>query len=200
MPILSFFIFSHKIHSSTILCHAFVVPKYSFRSYSSSRNHQRRSPTSVSSVRSSSYHSPTRCSSPINSTQQQANVISRPSSPAASSGHSSRHSTYAERERSGSIHHPSVSRTPSHSSQTGVESNDIGLVVREPRDRREMRNERSSTVQTSCVPGSPAQNSASVHHRANSGPTIAISMIHDPDTNSGKSSYDFSGSFVFQKK
>uniref|UniRef100_W8AXQ4 non-specific serine/threonine protein kinase n=1 Tax=Ceratitis capitata TaxID=7213 RepID=W8AXQ4_CERCA len=98
---------------------------FNFRSYSSSRNHQRRSPTSVSSVRSSSYHSPTRCNSPINSAQQQVNAISRPSSPAATSvGHSSRHSTYSSecRERSGSAqHHPSVSRTPSHTSQTGVE-------------------------------------------------------------------------------
>ncbi|XP_037936868.1 serine/threonine-protein kinase BRSK1 isoform X2 [Teleopsis dalmanni] len=147
---------------------------FNFRSYSSSRNHQRRSPTSVSSVRSSSYHSPTRCNSPINSAQQQANAISRPSSPACTSGHSSRHSTYTERDRSGSIHHPSVSRTPSHSSQTGVEcmSSD---GTRDIRDRHDTRNDRS-TMQSNCIPGSPGNNSASVHHRANSGPTIAIIM------------------------
>ncbi|XP_054733529.1 serine/threonine-protein kinase BRSK2 [Anastrepha obliqua] len=199
---------------------------FNFRSYSSSRNHQRRSPTSVSSVRSSSYHSPTRCNSPINSAQQQVNAISRPSSPAATSaGHSSRHSTYSSecRERSGSVqHHPSVSRTPSHSSQTGVEGiisvgsgsggdrgdrgggaigggggggggsgNDVVAVreAREVRERRDSRNERQATVQVSCVgvPGSPGGGSCSgsaVHHRANSGPTIAISMFHDPEANS----------------
>ncbi|XP_049315117.1 serine/threonine-protein kinase BRSK2 isoform X3 [Bactrocera dorsalis] len=183
-----------------------------------SRNHQRRSPTTVSSVRSSSYHSPTRCNSPINSAQQQVNAISRPSSPAATSaGHSSRHSTYSSecRERSGSAHHhPSVSRTPSHSSQSGVEgiigggsggdrggvgggssggSSDIVAVreAREARERRDSRSERQAALQASCggVPGSPGGGSSSgsgstVHHRANSGPTIAISMFHDPEANS----------------
>ncbi|KAI9587548.1 hypothetical protein GQX74_003394 [Glossina fuscipes] len=157
---------------------------FNFRSYSSTRNHQRRSPTSVSSMRSSSYHSPTRCNSPINSAQQQTNALSRPSSPASSSNHSSRHSNYGERERSSSVHHPPGSRTSSHSSQTcleGMPANEI--IVREARERREMHNERSSTVQTSCVPGNPAANSTTVHQRANSGPTIAISMFHDPDAN-----------------
>ncbi|XP_073839591.1 BRSK family serine/threonine-protein kinase sugar-free frosting isoform X3 [Musca autumnalis] len=166
------------------------------------RNHQRRSPTSVSSMRSSSYHSPTRCNSPINSAQQQANVLSRPSSPAASSGHASRHSSYGDRERSASVHHPPSGRSSSHSSQTCVEghsnsgssgggggsgssgsSTSNEVVAREIRERRESRNERSSTVQTSCVPGSPGGNSATVHQRANSGPTIAISMFHDPEAN-----------------
>uniref|UniRef100_A0A1B0G968 non-specific serine/threonine protein kinase n=1 Tax=Glossina morsitans morsitans TaxID=37546 RepID=A0A1B0G968_GLOMM len=157
---------------------------FNFRSYSSTRNHQRRSPTSVSSMRSSSYHSPTRCNSPINSAQQQTNALSRPSSPASSSNHSSRHSNYGERERSSSVHHPPGSRTSSHSSQTcleGMPANEI--IVREARERRELHNERSSTVQTSCVPGNPAANSTTVHQRANSGPTIAISMFHDPDAN-----------------
>ncbi|XP_037827187.1 serine/threonine-protein kinase BRSK2-like, partial [Lucilia sericata] len=160
---------------------------FNFRSYSSTRNHQRRSPTSVSTMRSSSYHSPTRCNSPISSAQQQANVLSRPSSPASSSGHSSRHSTYGDRERSSSVHHTPSSRTSSHSSQAGVEGHNSGssneVVSRELRERRESRNERSSTVQTSCVPGSPGGNSATVHQRANSGPTIAISMFHDPEAN-----------------
>ncbi|XP_030382773.1 serine/threonine-protein kinase BRSK2 isoform X2 [Scaptodrosophila lebanonensis] len=156
---------------------------FNFRSYSSTRNHQRRSPTTVSSsVRSSSYHSPTRCNSPMSSAQQQANAISRPSSPASST----RHSTYggADRERSGSIHHPSVSRTPSHSSQKSIEGvNSDVVVVREPRlERRDSsRNERSSARERerererergNCVPpGSPGGNSTaspSVHHRANS--------------------------------
>ncbi|XP_059218639.1 serine/threonine-protein kinase BRSK1 isoform X3 [Stomoxys calcitrans] len=167
---------------------------FNFRSYSSTRNHQRRSPTSVSTMRSSSYHSPTRCNSPINSTQQQANVLSRPSSPAASSGHSSRHSTYGDRERSSSVHHPPSGRASAHSSQTCIDGHNSGggggsvgstneVVAREIRERRESRNERSSTVQTSCVPGSPGGNSATVHQRANSGPTIAISMFHDPEAN-----------------
>lgn len=162
----------------------------SFRSYSSTRNHQRRSPTTVSSMRSSSYHSPTRCNSPISSAQQQANVLSRPSSPASTSSHSSRHSAYSDRERSSSVHHPTSNRTSSHASQvTGVEGHGSGsnneVVSRELRERRESRNERSSTVQTSCVPGSPGANSATVHQRANSGPTIAISMFHDPEANNG---------------
>ncbi|XP_037824663.1 serine/threonine-protein kinase BRSK1 isoform X5 [Lucilia sericata] len=130
---------------------------------------------------------PTRCNSPISSAQQQANVLSRPSSPASSSGHSSRHSTYGDRERSSSVHHTPSSRTSSHSSQAGVEGHNSGssneVVSRELRERRESRNERSSTVQTSCVPGSPGGNSATVHQRANSGPTIAISMFHDPEAN-----------------
>ncbi|KAL9902167.1 serine/threonine-protein kinase BRSK1 isoform X3 [Glossina fuscipes] len=157
------------------------------QAFNSTRNHQRRSPTSVSSMRSSSYHSPTRCNSPINSAQQQTNALSRPSSPASSSNHSSRHSNYGERERSSSVHHPPGSRTSSHSSQTcleGMPANEI--IVREARERREMHNERSSTVQTSCVPGNPAANSTTVHQRANSGPTIAISMFHDPDANNEK--------------
>lgn len=144
-------------------------------------------------MRSSSYHSPTRCNSPISTTQQQANVLSRPSSPASSSGHSSRHSTYGDRERSSSVHHTPSSRASSHSqSQAGVESHSSGgsssneVVSRELRERRESRNERSSTVQTSCVPGSPGGNSATVHQRANSGPTIAISMFHDPEANNGE--------------
>ncbi|ALC44142.1 sff [Drosophila busckii] len=176
---------------------------FNFRSYSSTRNHQRRSPTTVSSsVRSSSYHSPTRCNSPMSSTQQQANAISRPSSPAAGT----RHSTYGDRDRSGSVHHPSVSRTPSHSSQKSIEGDVV--VVREPRlerrdstrqsqDRGMGNGERSSMRDRDrgdCMgpPGSPGGNSVnhssaaspSVHHRANSGPTIAISMFHDPDSNS----------------
>ncbi|XP_034106131.1 serine/threonine-protein kinase BRSK1 isoform X2 [Drosophila nasuta] len=185
---------------------------FNFRSYSSTRNHQRRSPTTVSSsVRSSSYHSPTRCNSPMSSAQQQANAISRPSSPAAGT----RHSTYGDRERSGSVHHPSVSRTPSHSSQKSIEGDVV--VVREPRlerrdssrqtqdrsgggsmrdrDRDRDRDRSDRSDRGDCVgppPGSPGGNSGSnssaaspsVHHRANSGPTIAISMFHDPDSNS----------------
>ncbi|XP_017844167.1 serine/threonine-protein kinase BRSK2 isoform X2 [Drosophila busckii] len=160
---------------------------FNFRSYSSTRNHQRRSPTTVSSsVRSSSYHSPTRCNSPMSSTQQQANAISRPSSPAAGT----RHSTYGDRDRSGSVHHPSVSRTPSHSSQKSIEGDVV--VVREPRlerrdstrqsqDRGMGNGERSSMRDRDrgdCMgpPGSPGGNSVnhssaaspSVHHRANS--------------------------------
>ncbi|KAI8036767.1 hypothetical protein M5D96_010568 [Drosophila gunungcola] len=164
---------------------------FNFRSYSSTRNHQRRSPTTVSSsVRSSSYHSPTRCNSPMSSAQQQANAISRPSSPAAGT----RHSTYGDRDRSG--HHSSVSRTPSHSSQKSIEGDVV--VVREPRiERRDsLRQERgggSPRERGDCgiPPGSPGGNSSgstsaspSVHHRANSGPTIAISMFHDPESNS----------------
>ncbi|XP_064547230.1 serine/threonine-protein kinase BRSK2 [Drosophila montana] len=160
---------------------------FNFRSYSSTRNHQRRSPTTVStSVRSSSYHSPTRCNSPMSLTQQQANAISRPTSPAAGS----RHSTYGDRERSGSVHHPSVSRTPSHSSQKSIEGDVI--VVREPRlerrDSARQAQERSGggspRERGDCVPSSKSPvgdscgNSAtalpSVHHRATSGPTIAI--------------------------
>lgn len=193
---------------------------FSFRSYSSTRNHQRRSPTTVSSsVRSSSYHSPTRCNSPMSSAQQQANAISRPSSPAAGT----RHSTYGDRERSGSVHHPSVSRTPSHSSQKSIEGDVV--LVREPRlerrdsarqatdrnaggsarernererdrDRERERERERDRERGDCIgppPGSPGGNSIgnssaaspSVHHRANSGPTIAISMFHDPDSNSG---------------
>lgn len=60
------------------------------------------------------------------------------------------------------------------------------IIVREARERRELHNERSSTVQTSCVPGNPSANSTTVHQRANSGPTIAISMFHDPDANNGE--------------
>lgn len=176
--------------SNTGLTYLFL--SYSFRSYSSTRNHQRRSPTTVtSSVRSSSYHSPTRCNSPMSSAQQQANAISRPSSPAAGT----RHSTYGDRDRSG--HHSSVSRTPSHSSQKSIEGDVV--VVREPRiERRDsLRQERgggSPRDRGDCgiPPGSPGGNSSgstsaspSVHHRANSGPTIAISMFHDPDSNSG---------------
>ncbi|XP_033237815.1 serine/threonine-protein kinase BRSK1 isoform X3 [Drosophila pseudoobscura] len=159
---------------------------FNFRSYSSTRNHQRRSPTTVSSsVRSSSYHSPTRCNSAMSSAQQQANAISRPSSPAAGT----RHSTYGDRDRdrTGSGHHSSVSRTPSHSSQKSIEGDVV--VVREPRlERRDsLRQERgggsgSARDRSECghPPGSPGGNSVSgaaspsVHHRANSGPTINI--------------------------
>ncbi|EDW40382.1 GL24924 [Drosophila persimilis] len=169
---------------------------FNFRSYSSTRNHQRRSPTTVSSsVRSSSYHSPTRCNSAMSSAQQQANAISRPSSPAAGT----RHSTYGDRDRdrTGSGHHSSVSRTPSHSSQKSIEGDVV--VVREPRlERRDsLRQERgggsgSARDRSECghPPGSPGGNSVSgaaspsVHHRANSGPTINISMFHDPESNS----------------
>jgi len=106
-----------------------------------------------------------------------------------------RHSTYGDRDRSG--HHSSVSRTPSHSSQKSIEGDVV--VVREPRiERRDsLRQERgggSPRERGDCgiPPGSPGGNSSgsnsaspSVHHRANSGPTIAISMFHDPDSNSG---------------
>lgn len=113
-----------------------ITLNYSFRSYSNARNHTRRSPSSASSVRSSSYHSPTR-GTPINSTQ--AAVISRPSSPATVNP-ATRHSTHSPTP---------VSRTPSQTSNT--ESN----------------------------------NSSPAHHRANSGPTIAISMFQDPESNNG---------------
>ncbi|EDV98039.1 serine/threonine-protein kinase BRSK1 [Drosophila grimshawi] len=168
---------------------------FNFRSYSSTRNHQRRSPTTVStSVRSSSYHSPTRCNTPINSTQQQANAMSRPSSPSVAS----RHSTYGDRERSGSVHHPSVSRTPSHSSQKSIENDVVAIreTRMERRDSARQAQEHSGGGPTreygDCVPnslgresgGNSAAASPSVHHRASSGPTIAISMFHDTDSNS----------------
>lgn len=143
------------------------------------------------SIRSSSYHSPTRCNSPISLTQQQANAISRPNSPAASS----RHSTYSDRERSGSGHHTVVSRTPSHNSQKSIEGDVI--VVREPhlerRDSTRNAQERSGSgsgafrdhsdcVQLSSNPGGDScGNSAAalptLHNRTNSGPTISIGMI-----------------------
>ncbi|KRF98534.1 uncharacterized protein Dwil_GK20597, isoform B [Drosophila willistoni] len=161
---------------------------FNFRSYSSTRNHQRRSPTTVSSsVRSSSYHSPTRCNSPMSSAQQQANAISRPSSPAAGT----RHSQYGDRERSSSVvHHSSVSRTPSHSSQKSIEGDVV--VVREGSrlERRDSaRQERTGGTgggssrgdNVGVPPGSPGGNSGGsgsqqgtsspssvVHHRANS--------------------------------
>lgn len=146
----------------------------------------------------------------MSSAQQQANAISRPSSPAAGT----RHSTYGDRERSGSVHHPSVSRTPSHSSQKSIEGDVV--LVREPRlerrdsarqapersgggsarERERERERERDRERGDCIgppPGSPGGNSIgnssaaspSVHHRANSGPTIAISMFHDPDSNSG---------------
>lgn len=70
----------------------------SFRSYSNTRNHNRRSPT-PSSTRSASYHSPTRNASPqgISTNSRFENwfqfsiiptVLSRPSSPATSARHS----------------------------------------------------------------------------------------------------------------
>ncbi|XP_037031794.1 serine/threonine-protein kinase BRSK2 isoform X1 [Bradysia coprophila] len=100
---------------------------FNFRSYSNTRNHNRRSPSSTPSVRSASYHSPTR-NSGLNSSQTSG--ISRPSSPA-----SIRHST----------HSPSpVNRTPHTATNT-------------------------------------EQQSSPVHHRANSGPTIAISLFAEPD-------------------
>ncbi|XP_023162092.1 serine/threonine-protein kinase BRSK1 isoform X2 [Drosophila hydei] len=160
---------------------------FNFRSYSSTRNHQRRSPTTVStSVRSSSYHSPTRCNSPISLAQQQVNAISRPTSPATAS----RHSTYGDRDRSGAVHHSTVSRTPSHNSQKSIEGDVI--VVREPRlerrDSARQTQERSGSgsprdrgecaLLSSSPGGDSCGNSATalptVHHRANSGPTIAI--------------------------
>ncbi|TDG39136.1 hypothetical protein AWZ03_014442 [Drosophila navojoa] len=159
---------------------------FNFRSYSSTRNHQRRSPTT--SVRSSSYHSPTRCNSPISLTQQQASAISRPTSPAAGS----RHSTYSDRDRSGSGHHTAVSRTPSHNSQKSIEGDVI--VVREPhlehrdstRHAQERRGsgsgsprDRSECVQLPSSPGgdscgNSAAASPTVHNRTNSGPKISI--------------------------
>ncbi|XP_043865340.1 serine/threonine-protein kinase BRSK1 isoform X3 [Drosophila mojavensis] len=159
---------------------------FNFRSYSSTRNHQRRSPTTVStSVRSSSYHSPTRCNSPISLTQQQANAISRPTSPAAGS----RHSTYSDRDRPGSGHHTAVSRTPSHNSQKSIEGDVV--IVREPhlerRDSTRHAQDRSGNgsgspwdrSELSSNPGGDScGNSAAalptVHNRTNSGPTISI--------------------------
>ncbi|KAL5290478.1 BRSK1 family protein [Megaselia abdita] len=101
---------------------------FNFRSYNNSRANQRRSTSSASSIRSSSYHSPTRSGSPISITQ--STTISRPSSPATTQA-SARHSTHSPTP---------VKRTPSNTSNT--ESN----------------------------------NSSPAHHRANSGPTIAIMM------------------------
>uniref|UniRef100_T1GZX7 Protein kinase domain-containing protein n=1 Tax=Megaselia scalaris TaxID=36166 RepID=T1GZX7_MEGSC len=110
---------------------------FNFRSYNNSRANQRRSTSSASSIRSSSYHSPTRSGSPISITQ--STTISRPSSPATTQA-SVRHSTHSPTP---------VKRTPSNTSNN--ESN----------------------------------NSSPAHHRANSGPTIAISMFQDRESNNG---------------
>lgn len=146
---------------------------FNFRSYSSSRNHQRRSPTSVSSVRSSSYHSPTRCSSPINSSQ--ANVISRPSSPAPGS-HSSRHSSYTSTSSQSSNANRTVSQTSAVSCSGSGSGGGGGGGGGSPPSAAVMA---ASAAQAAAV---AAQSNA--HHRANSGPTIAISVFQDPEANS----------------
>lgn len=77
-------------------------------------------------------------------------------------------------------------------SGSSVGGSDIVAVreAREARERRDSRSERQGALQAGCggVPGSPGGGSSSstVHHRANSGPTIAISMFHDPEANSGE--------------
>ena len=166
-----------------LICSLFFL---SFRSYSTTRNHQRRSPTSVSSARSSSYHSPTRSSSPISSTQA-VNINSRPSSPATNAGSSSRYSTFMDQEgSSGGIHHSSVSRATSRPLQTNPESISNDSVHEISHDRIEIRNERSGVIQTSCAGGAFSANTTPVHHRTSSGPSIAINILHDSEANNGK--------------
>lgn len=135
---------------------------FSFRSYSNSRNHNRRSPSSTPSVRSASYHSPTR-NSGLNQSQtsgifvfihkfmtfffekQDLNFfflinilgISRPSSPATI-----RHSTNSP---------SAISRIPQ--------------------------------------PPTSDQQSSPAHHRANSGPTIAISLFPESDNSNRTSNF-----------
>lgn len=121
---------------------------FSFRSYSNTRNHSRRSPSSTPSTRSSSYHSPTRNSAL--SSSQQSSGLSRPSSPATASVASvnatpTRHSTH--------------SPTPTTRSQIQTSSGGMSNAV----DQQ-----------------SPA------HHRANSGPTIAINLFAENDNSNCK--------------
>lgn len=128
-------------------------------------------------MRSSSYHSPTRCNSPISSTQQ-ANIISRPSSPAGSnaSQHSSRHSTYTDRERSGSIH-PALIRTPSNSPQQQQQQQQQSL---------NQQGQQLPVQPAGCSPNSPSGGTSAAHQRASSGPTVAINVFHDPEVNNSK--------------
>ncbi|XP_055706080.1 serine/threonine-protein kinase BRSK2 isoform X1 [Phlebotomus papatasi] len=110
---------------------------FNFRSYSNGRSHNRRSPSSAPSTRSSSYHSPTRTPAALSSASQTSG--SRPASPALQA----RHST----------HGSSVIPTNRNSLQP-------------------------PTAAIISADQSPA------HHRANSGPTINISLFPDADANS----------------
>ncbi|XP_055693267.1 serine/threonine-protein kinase BRSK2 isoform X4 [Lutzomyia longipalpis] len=110
---------------------------FNFRSYSNGRSHNRRSPSSAPSTRSSSYHSPTRNPAALSSASQTSG--SRPASPALQA----RHSTHG------------------------------GAVI--PTNRNSLQPPSAAIISADQSPA---------HHRANSGPTINISLFPDADANS----------------
>ncbi|XP_031629810.1 serine/threonine-protein kinase BRSK1 isoform X2 [Contarinia nasturtii] len=125
---------------------------FNFRSYSNTRNHNRRSPTP--SARSASYHSPTR-------NPQQA--LSRPSSPATSA----RHST----------HSPSIGgRTvqPKSQQQSEDQQQTQTTSTQQPQLQLQSSNQSHDTSNYD-------QQQSGAHHRANSGPTIAISLFPESE-------------------
>lgn len=115
---------------------------YSFRSYSNTRNHNRRSPTPAS--RSASYHSPTR--NPQQGTYLDLLhfflgendpmtvcilVLSRPSSPATSTRHSTHSSSVASRTvqpKPQQLPNDEQQQTPSTLQVSTFESNQIDFI------------------------------------------------------------------------
>lgn len=127
----------------------------SFRSYSNGRSHNRRSPSSAPSTRSSSYHSPTRAVA-LNSTSSSSN--SRPSSPALST----RHST--------------------HGSSSTANNSDSSIISNRSSPQSPSPHSALGSVPGEQPPASQQQLPA--HHRTNSGPTIAINLFSEPEPNS----------------